>query len=642
MLRQLTAGESHGPMLVGILEGMPAGLPLSAARDIDPYLRRRQGGFGRGGRQRIERDRARIVAGVRQGETLGSPIAVLIENRDFRNWRGIMDPEAELGDPERTRLRRVTTPRPGHADLAGGLKYDRADLRDVLERASARDTAMRVALGAIALRLLRALGIRVLGHVVALGPVEVEEEALLGLSLAELARRIARSPVYCADLAASARMVEAVREAMRRHDTLGGVVEVRASGIPVGLGSHVDPGRRLDARLAAALMGIQAVKGVEVGSGFRGSRMYGRDVHDPIAYDPGPATRRAGGYRRQRNGAGGLEGGITTGEELVVRLAMKPLSTLTRPLPSVDVETKEPAQAAVERTDVTAVSALSVVAEAAVGLVLADAVLEKFGGDSLGELRRNMAGYLRQIARHPAGRARGARAPARAASSSGRPNLVLVGPPGSGKSTVARIVAERSRAPLDDTDALVEKAAGRPIAAIFAESGEAAFRALESEIVRSLPKRAGHVVTTGGGAVLDPANRAALRDGGFVVRLLASPREILARLAGREVPMPLRAAADALVRTEGATPAEGLFRATVALLRAREGAYADAAHAAVSTDGRAEEDVADEILRLWRAASLGRRPRPAAAPADLGDEASERPAAPARDAPADAAGGAGG
>ncbi|MBX6350489.1 MAG: chorismate synthase [Clostridia bacterium] len=616
-LQLLTAGESHGPMLVGILEGIPAGLPLSAQRDIDPYLARRQGGFGRGGRQRIERDRARIVAGVRLGETLGSPIAVLLENRDFRNWRGVMDPEADLVDPERTRLRRVTTPRPGHADLAGGLKYDRADLRDVLERASARDTAMRVALGAVALRLLRALGVRVLGHVVAIGPVAVRDEALSDLGLDELARRASRSPVYCADGAASALMVEAVREAMRRHDTLGGVVEVRARGLPVGLGSHVDPARRLDARLAAALMAVQAVKGVEIGLGFRGSAMSGRDVHDPIAYEPGPATRRAGGYRRSRNGAGGLEGGTTNGEELVLRVAMKPLSTLTEPLPSVDVETKEPARAAVERTDATAVPALSVVAEAVVGTVLADAVLEKFGGDSLRELKRNLAGYLRQIARHPQPArpaARSGRAPLAPRAAGGRPNLVLVGPPGSGKSTVAEIVARRARAPLYDTDALVRAHAGRPIARIFTEEGEARFRALESQVIGSLPKAQGAVVTTGGGAVLDPANRKTLREGGFVVRLLASPQEILRRLAQREVPMPLRAAAEALSAQAGLAPEEGLHRAVVGLLRAREAAYAEAADASVATDGRSEEEVAEEILRLWEAWAppqpVGRAPSP--------------------------------
>ncbi|MBE3589488.1 MAG: chorismate synthase [Firmicutes bacterium] len=400
MLRYLTAGESHGEMLVGILEGLPAGVPLSAG-DIDPYLQRRQGGYGRGGRMKIERDEVRLVAGVRGGETLGSPIAFLIQNRDWKNWQGVMNPEAEAIDAERRAARRVTSPRPGHADLAGGLKYDRADLRDVLERASARETAMRVAIGAACLKFLAELGIRAAGHVVRMGAAAADSDRLAALPLEELAARAAASPVYCADEEASERMVEAVKEAARRHDTLGGVVEVRVEGLPVGLGSHISGARRLDARLAEALMGIQAVKGVEIGLGFEAARRFGSEVHDPIVY-VGPArARRSGGYVRTRNGAGGLEGGMTNGAPLVVRAAMKPLATLTHPLPSVDVETKAPSGAAVERTDVAAVPALAVVAEAMVGIVLAGAVLEKFGGDSLGEVRRNLEGYLQQIARHP-------------------------------------------------------------------------------------------------------------------------------------------------------------------------------------------------------------------------------------------------
>lgn len=385
-------------MLLGILEGLPAGIPLEAAF-INRYLARRQGGYGRGGRQKIEKDEVRIVAGVRHGETLGSPLGFLLENRDFAHWQGVMDPEREARDEEKAARRAVKEPRPGHADLVGGLKYDRADLRDILERASARETAMKVALGAAALRFLEELDIHVAGYVVAMGEAAMDPGELEALSFWERRERAAGSPVYCPSPRASEAMVEAVREAARRNDTLGGVVEVMAVGLPVGLGSHIAAERRLEGRLAAALMALPAVKGVEVGLGFGAAYRYGSQVHDAIYREA--EARRKGGYTRSTNRAGGLEGGITNGMPLVVRLAMKPLSTLTHPLPTVNIVTKEPSRAAVERTDVAAVPALSVVAEAAVGLVLADAVLEKFGGDSLKEVKRNLEGFLAQMEAHP-------------------------------------------------------------------------------------------------------------------------------------------------------------------------------------------------------------------------------------------------
>lgn len=385
MLRYLTAGESHGPALVGILEGMPAGVPVRPDF-IDAQLARRQGGYGRGGRMRIERDRVEILAGIRHGLTLGSPIGLLIRNRDWENWREVMWPEPpDEAARERAAARAVTQPRPGHGDLAGGLKYGHRDLRNVLERASARETAMRVAIGAVCQEFLAQFGVTVVGHVVSLGGVEAETA---GLGPSEIAARAGASPVYCADAAASERMVAAIERARRDGDTLGGVIEVVAAPVPPGLGSHVAADRRLDARLAAALMSIPAIKGVEVGIGFQAARLPGSQVHDEILP----------GLRRPTNRAGGLEAGITNGQPLVVRAAMKPIATLMRPLRSVDLATGEEAPAAIERSDVCAVPAASVVAQAAVAFVLADALLEKCGGDSLMETRRNLDAYLEGLA----------------------------------------------------------------------------------------------------------------------------------------------------------------------------------------------------------------------------------------------------
>lgn len=399
-MRFHTAGESHGPGLVALIEGIPAGLTLDVERDVNPELRRRQGGYGRGRRMEIEGDGVELLSGVRFGETLGSPIALIVRNRDWENWRIAMSqtPPDPHVDPKA--LRPVYLPRPGHADLAGVLKYDRRDARDALERASARETAARVACGSVAKRLLQELGIRIGSHVVALGSVEACVPDPLPEDLNEAADR---SPVRTLDPEAEARMIEEIDRARQDGDTLGGIFEVVATGVPVGLGSYVSWDRKLDGRLAGALMSIHAVKGVEIGLGFRGATLRGSKVHDPILADPGSV--RAGGFRRATNRAGGLEGGVTTGEPLVLRCAMKPLSTLVKGrLPSVDLRTGEPAEATVERSDVCALPAAAVVGEAMTALVLADAVLEKFGGDSMAEVRRNFEAYLAHLGGRADGR----------------------------------------------------------------------------------------------------------------------------------------------------------------------------------------------------------------------------------------------
>ena len=393
MLRFTTAGESHGQALVSVLEGLPAGLPLLAAH-IDADLARRQQGYGRGRRMQIEKDSAEILSGVRAGETLGSPIAMLIRNRDWANWQAIMDPAPREGEEEGAlRRRAVTRVRPGHADLTGILKYDRDDARDILERASARETTARVAAGAIARRLLDELGVSVGSHLVHLGGVDAVRPDPMPDRINEASDA---SPLRTLDPSAEAQMIERIDAAKRAGNTLGGICEVVVDGLPVGLGSHVSWDRKLDARIGAAIMSIPAVKGVEIGMGFQAARVHGSEVHDEISLSPG--RTRAGNVRRATNNAGGLEGGITTGEPLVVRVAMKPISTLMRPLGTVDVATGSAASATAERSDVTAVPAMGVIAEAMLALVLADAVLEKFGGDSLPEVQRNLDGYLSHIA----------------------------------------------------------------------------------------------------------------------------------------------------------------------------------------------------------------------------------------------------
>jgi chorismate synthase len=387
-IRFLTAGESHGRGLVAVVEGLPAGLAVTAEQ-VDAQLARRMQGYGRGARMKIEQDRIEWLAGVRAGETLGSPVAMLVWNRDWENWKDVMAAE---GTPGEARRRKLTRPRPGHADLTGVLKYARDDARDILERASARETAARVAAGAVARRLLEELGIEVGSHVVSLGGVTASPPTPLPSPLNAASDA---SAVRMLDPKAEVAAVALVDRAKKDGDTLGGEVEVVARGIIPGLGSHVHWDRKLESRLAGILMSIPAVKGVEIGLGFAAARRPGSQVHDPIT--AAPEDPAAGGYRRLSNHAGGLEGGMTTGEPLVVRVAMKPIATLMTPLATVDLTTGGAAQAQSERSDVTAVPAMGVIAEALVCLVLADAVLEKFGGDSLVELRRNVAGYQDQL-----------------------------------------------------------------------------------------------------------------------------------------------------------------------------------------------------------------------------------------------------
>jgi chorismate synthase len=380
-LRYLTAGESHGPALTALVEGMPANLEVSS-EDIDRHLARRQQGYGRGGRMKIEQDRVRILSGVRWGKTLGSPITLSIENRDWANWEQKMSPRVE----DRMEDIAVTQPRPGHADLSGVIKYRQDDARNILERSSARETAARVAVGALCHKFLMALGVEVLGYVQEIGGVAAQAEADHRARFA----RSEKSPCRTYDPDAEAGMIAAIDRARDAGDSLGGVVEVVVLGAPVGLGSHVHWDRRLDGRLAAALMSIQAFKGVEVGAGFGAARLPGSQVHDEIEYG-------AGGFARRTNRAGGLEGGMTNGEPVVIRGAMKPIPTLYKPLQTVDLKSKLPFQAAVERSDVCAVPAAAVVAEAVVAIEIAAAMLEKFGGDSMEEMQTNLAAYRHHV-----------------------------------------------------------------------------------------------------------------------------------------------------------------------------------------------------------------------------------------------------
>ncbi|HEY0546277.1 MAG TPA: chorismate synthase [Pyrinomonadaceae bacterium] len=385
-LRFTTAGESHGRALVAIVEGLPAGLPVEVEK-INGELERRQWGYGRGGRMKIEHDRAEILSGVRHGQTLGSPVALMIENKDWANWTEVMAAEARDIAPEKSR--RVKRPRPGHADLAGGLKFGARDLRNILERASARETAARVACGALAKQLLKVFEVEILSHVVQLGGVPEEPLQLEWDSIAAIP---ADAPLRCADTEAQARMIALIDEAKHAGDTLGGVFEVVAHGVVAGLGSHASWNEKLDGRIAQALMSIPAVKAVSLGAGVEASELPGSRVHDEIAYDE---SSRA--FTRNTNRAGGLEGGITNGEEVRVRGFLKPISTLRRALRSVDIDTKKEELAAFERSDVTVVPAAGVIGEAMLALVLAQAMREKFGGDSLDEMQRNFEGYRAQV-----------------------------------------------------------------------------------------------------------------------------------------------------------------------------------------------------------------------------------------------------
>ncbi|MCH5472643.1 MULTISPECIES: chorismate synthase [Bacillus cereus group] len=380
-MRYITAGESHGPQLTTIIEGVPAGLSL-VADDINEELARRQKGYGRGRRMQIETDQVQILSGVRHGETLGSPIALVVENRDFAHWTKIMGAEPLTEQEEKEMKRKVTKPRPGHADLNGAIKYGHRDMRNVLERSSARETTVRVAAGAVAKKVLEELGIKVAGHVIEIGGVQAKE--ITYSSIEELKSITEASPVRCLDEEAGNQMMKAIDDAKANGDSIGGIVEVIVEGMPIGVGSYVHYDRKLDAKLAAAIMSINAFKGVEIGIGFEAAHRPGSEVHDEILWD------EEHGYTRRTNNAGGLEGGMTTGMPIVVRGVMKPIPTLYKPLQSVDIDTKEPFTASIERSDSCAVPAASVVAEAVVAWELATALIEQFGLDRMELIRENI------------------------------------------------------------------------------------------------------------------------------------------------------------------------------------------------------------------------------------------------------------
>ena len=402
MLNFKTAGESHGKGLVAIIDGLPAGVEVDIEH-INDKLARRQGGYGRGGRMKIEKDRVEVFSGVRSGKTIGSPVALLIHNRDWVNWQEVMAAESKVAEDgvkdnelsiikdERLKRveKRVTRPRPGHADLAAALKYNTDDIRNILERASARETAARVAVGGLTDCLLRYFAIDIVSHVIQLGSISAPLER--EISFAELKERVYDSPLHCYDKEKEKEMMEYIDKVRQAGDTLGGIVEIRTTSLPVGLGSHTQWDRRLDGRIAQALMSIPAIKGVEIGPAFENTTLPGSKVHDEIFYSDET------GYFRKSNRAGGLEGGTSNGQPLIVRIAMKPIPTLYKPLQSVDMETKEPFKASIERSDVTAVPAAGVVAEAMLSFVLAQALLEKFGGDSIEDIIANYQAYLDRI-----------------------------------------------------------------------------------------------------------------------------------------------------------------------------------------------------------------------------------------------------
>lgn len=395
MLRYLTAGESHGPCLTMIIDGVPAGFPIQIEQ-INHDLWRRQQGYGRGGRMLIEKDEAIVRSGIRWGETIGAPVALGIENRDWKNWTKKMSALPEDRDDKIA----VTKPRPGHADLNGALKYDRTDIRDILERASARETVARTAVGAFAKQLLAPFGIRIMGYIRSIGNVAAD---LSGLSFSEIYARSEESAVRTADPEAEEKMIALIEECKKEGNTLGGIFEVVSLGLPPGLGSHTQWDRKLDGRLAQALMSIQAMKGVEIGLGFEMARRRGSQVHDEIFFDPSKDVSEGTprivptGFYRGSNNSGGTEGGMSNGAPLIARVAMKPISTLMSPLQSVDLRSKKSADASVERSDVCAAPAAAVVGESVVAFEIARTFLEKFGGDSLREIRRNYENYLEQI-----------------------------------------------------------------------------------------------------------------------------------------------------------------------------------------------------------------------------------------------------
>jgi chorismate synthase len=387
-MRYLTAGESHGPQLTTIIEGMPAGMPLTA-EDINADLRRRQKGYGRGRRMQIEKDTVEIMSGVRHGYTLGSPIALVVQNNDWKHWTKIMG-QAPLDPEEENEVKRkITRPRPGHADLNGALKYGHRDMRNVLERSSARETTVRVAAGAVAKKLLSLLGIEIASHVIEIGGVKAE--TIRYQSIAELKEKTEASPVRCIDPVAETKMMQAIDEAKQNGDSIGGIVEVIVEGMPPGVGSYVHYDRKLDAKIAAAIVGINAFKGVEIGIGFEAARKPGSEVHDEILWS------KDKGYTRKTNRLGGFEGGMTTGELIIVRGVMKPIPTLYKPLKSVDIETKEPFEASIERSDSCAVPAAAVVAESAVAWELASAIVDQFYSDRFDKLVEQIREYREYV-----------------------------------------------------------------------------------------------------------------------------------------------------------------------------------------------------------------------------------------------------
>ncbi|MFD1899651.1 chorismate synthase [Enterococcus termitis] len=383
-MRFITAGESHGPELTAIIEGLPAGMPLSP-EDINIELARRQGGYGRGGRMLIEKDQVKITSGIRHGKTLGSPVTLVVENKDWKNWTSVMSIE-EVSEKEK-KIRRVNKPRPGHADLVGGIKYQHDDLRNVLERSSARETTMRVAIGAVAKKLLKELDIEVAGHVAVLGGIKAEIPE--NLTVSEIRERSEQSDVRVLDPSVEENMRQLIDQTKKNGDTIGGVVEVVVGGVPIGLGSYVQWDRKLDAKIAQAVTSINAFKGVEFGLGFEMGNRPGSQVMDEIIWD------KATGYTRTSNNLGGFEGGMTNGMPIIVRGVMKPIPTLYKPLQSVNIDTKEPYKASVERSDSTAVPAASVVCEAVVATEVAQAMLEKFGSDAFEQMKKEVTDYRR-------------------------------------------------------------------------------------------------------------------------------------------------------------------------------------------------------------------------------------------------------
>ncbi len=384
MLRYLTAGESHGQGLIGILDGYPAGIKVFA-EDINKDLARRQVGYGRGNRMLIENDKAEILSGVRWGRSLGSPISLLIKNKDWLNWEKAMSISSEYEDS----VSPVTRPRPGHADISGMIKYRHNDIRNILERASARETAIRVAIGAVCKLLLKEFNIEIISHVTEIGSISINR---MRLKTDEIQEKAELSLLRCADKDAEKKMIKRIDSAKRNGDSLGGVFEIIVTNPPIGIGSHTQWDRKINAGLSKAIMSIQAIKGVEIGLGFETAKLFGSDVHDEIFYD-----KKSKRFYRKTNNAGGIEGGMTNGEEIIIRAAMKPIPTLMKPLSSVDITTKKPFKASVERSDVCAVPAAGVVGEAVVAFEIANAMIEKFGGDSLSEMKRNYNGYIKYV-----------------------------------------------------------------------------------------------------------------------------------------------------------------------------------------------------------------------------------------------------